>query len=152
MVLISAMQHHNHTFGFLWLFLLHHFCFLLVYLLTPQPSAVLPKYTSCLFCFCEQTDVSCWLLSVQKGWKLHSGSVSGHCCCIFFPPFESCFFFFLLAWDTSREAHYLRITAWKDSSLEALLQSFLDCVLLCTLLGTGTPCSSSALPATCRLL
>lgn len=152
MVLISAVQHHNRTFEFLWLFLLRHFCFLSVYVLTPQPSTVLPKYTSCLFCFCEQTDVSCWPLSVQKGWKLHSRSVSGHCCCVFSPLLKVAFFFFLLAWDTSREAHYLRITAWKDSSLEVLLQSFLDCVLLCTLLGTGTSCSSSALWATCRLL
>lgn len=96
LVLTSAVQHCNCRFGFLCLFLLHLFCFLFVYMLTPQPStAVPPKYASRLFCFCEQTDVSCWPLSVQEGWMLHSRPVSGHCCCIFFFPFESCISFCL---------------------------------------------------------
>lgn len=56
--------------------------------LTPQPStAIPPKYVSCLFCFHEKTDISCWLPPVQEGLTLHPESVRP---LLSFFPFESC--------------------------------------------------------------
>lgn len=73
----SALQPLSCRLGFLCLrlFLLHHFCFLSVYSLTPQPSTAIPPKQGLSFCFPEKTDVSCWPLSVQEGLMLHTESV-----------------------------------------------------------------------------
>lgn len=151
MILTSAVQHHKCRFGFLWLFLLAsllHFIGVLA-------------HTTAMYGCAAQIRLLLVLLSWANGCKLLASVSPGRLdAAAFFVRPRLLYFFFsswelhliLLAWDTSREAHYLRITAWKVSSLEALHQSFLDCVLLCTLLGTGTPCSSPALWATCWLL
>lgn len=88
----SAVQSLSCRFGFLCLqlFLLHHFCFLSVCLLTPQSSAaILPKYVSCLLCFHEKTG-GCWPLSVQEGSMSHPESARPLLSFFFFFPFESC--------------------------------------------------------------